>query len=246
MKKMTTVFLAVMMFAACGAVFAAEAQSKSKSMSKNKRTIFAIGIFPSIPNSTNTYDVYGLKLGIPAVGGNEAWVCGQEASILYSSTMYIKGCQATLAGPAIASSMQGLQAATGPSIARNVWGIQASPLTICGGKGYGVQASAVSIANRFYGFQAGAANIVNNGLDGFQFGAFNFVDEDCVGLQAGAVNLTTGRCYGLQLGAINIATCGGWQLGGICINTRAMIPVLPLVNYAECEAPSTDKKEAGK
>lgn len=84
MKKMTTVFLAVMMFAACGAVFAAEAQSKSKSMSENKRTIFAIGIFPSIPNSTNTYDVYGLKLGIPAVGGNEAWVCGQEASILYS------------------------------------------------------------------------------------------------------------------------------------------------------------------
>ncbi len=243
MKKMTGLLFAVTVFAACVTAFAAD----TTPLSKNKRTIFAIGFFPSVPNSTNTYDVYGLKLGVPAVGGNEAWVCGQEASILYSSTMYIKGCQATLAGPAIASSMQGLQAATGPAIARNVAGIQASPLTICGGKGYGVQASAVSIASSFYGFQAGAVNIVSDGMDGFQFGAFNFVDEDFAGLQAGAVNLTTGPACGLQLGVINIATRGGWQLGGICINTRALIPVLPLVNYAGCDSASCpNNKEAGK
>jgi hypothetical protein len=244
MKRFLTVFMAAAILAVCGAAFADDSASLSNN---KKRTIFGIGFFPGVPNSTNTYNVYGLKLGVPAVGGDQAWVCGQEASILYSSTMFIKGCQATLAGPAIASSMQGLQAATGPAIARNVIGAQASPLTICGGTGYGVQASAVSIANSFYGFQAGAVNIATSNLDGFQFGAVNVVDEEFHGLQAGAVNVMTGRNRGLQLGVVNVATQGGWQLGGICINPKSKLPIMILVNYAESDyVPLAERKSGEK
>lgn len=244
MKQFMAVFLAAATLAVCGTAFAADAAPGPE---KSKRTIFSIGFFPGVPNSTNTYNTYGLKLGIPAVGGDNVWVCGQEASILYSATDTVKGCQATLAGPAVSQTMQGLQAATGAAVTKDLIGFQASLFTLARGIGYGVQAGVVNLGNRFSGFQTGAANIAYNKLDGFQFGAANIVDEEFHGLQAGGVNVMTGRNKGLQFGAVNIATQGGWQIGVICINTKAFLPVMILFNYAKSDyVPLAERKECKK
>ncbi len=244
MKRFMSVFLAIAAFAVCGTLFAADAAPAKK---QNKRTIFSIGFFPGVPNSTNTYDTFGLKLGIPAVGGNDVWVCGQEASILYSATDVVKGCQATLAGPAVAEVMQGVQAAPGAAVTKDLIGFQASVFTLARGTAYGCQAGVANVAKKFSGFQTGAANIAYDKLNGMQFGAVNVVDEEFYGLQAGAVNVMTGLNKGVQLGAVNVSTQGGMQFGVICINSKSILPVMILFNYASSDyVPLADRKAAGK
>ena len=197
-----------------------------------KRSAFQIGFFPGVPNSTQEYNVYGLKLGIPMVDGLH-WVYGQELSILYSGTFYIKGAQFTLAGPTLAVRMEGFQATPGPAISRDMYGFQVGTTAIITNEGYGYQAGVASIASKFTGLQTGAVNVAYNKFEGWQLSAVNVTDGSFSGLQMGAVNVSTAHCEGgLQFGAINVATRNGLQFGVINIMPDSVIPVTILFNYA--------------
>lgn len=234
MKQLTIAFFAAVLTFSCGITFAAE-QNQNNAANPAKRSIFQIGFFPGVPGATKDYNVYGFKIGAPMVDGFN-WVYGMEASVLYSGTFHIKGCQATLAGPTIAIRVEGVQAATGPAFLKELIGFQASPSPVILEYGYGCQAGVASIANRFKGFQTGAVTVAYNQLDGFQFGVVNVVDEVFRGCQVGGVNVVTGSFKGCQVGVVNIATQGGFQVGGINIMPDALIPVLPFFNYAPAPA----------
>ena len=245
MKK-TAIALAAILAAvtAIPSISAAEAvkNDQTKYADSAKRSAFQIGFFPGIPNSTQEYNVYGLKLGIPMVDGLH-WVYGQELSILYSGTFYIKGAQITLAGPALAARMEGFQATPGPAIARDMYGFQVGTTAIITNNGYGYQAGVASIANKLTGLQTGAANIAYNELSGWQVGAVNVIDELFAGCQMGAVNVATARCKGgVQVGAVNVATRNGFQIGVINIMPDSVIPVTIIFNYA----PDRSQKEKTK
>ena len=222
----------------------AEKNDQTKYADSAKRSVFQIGFFPGVPNSTQDYNVYGLKLGIPMVDGLH-WVYGQELSILYSGTFYIKGAQITLAGPALAARMEGFQATPGPAIARDMYGFQVGTTSIITNNGYGYQAAAVSIASKFAGLQTGAANIAYNEFDGWQVGAVNVIDELFSGCQMGAVNVASARCKGgVQVGAVNVATHNGLQIGVINIMPDSVIPVTILFNYAPDRSPKNKPQPA--
>ena len=242
MKK-TAMVLAAMLAAVTviPSLSAAEAvkNDQTKYADSAKRSAFQIGFFPGIPNSTQEYNVYGLKLGLPMVDGLH-WVYGQELSILYSGTFYIKGCQITLAGPALTVRTEGLQLTPGPAITRDLYGLQIGTASIIVGDATGCQIGVASIANKFIGCQIGAANVAYNEIDGWQVGAVNVIDELFAGCQMGAINVATARCKGgIQVGAINVATHNGIQFGVINIMPDSVIPVTIIFNYA----PDRSQKE---
>ena len=72
MKRTAMVLAAILAAVTCiPSVSAAETgkNDQTKYADSAKRSVFQIGFFPGIPNSTQEYNVYGLKLGIPMVDG---------------------------------------------------------------------------------------------------------------------------------------------------------------------------------
>ena len=191
MKKMT-LMLAVLL---CGAWLVSAQEVKDKTAPEFKPikdwTVFQLGFFPGVPAGTGNSNVCGLKLGAPMVDGYGR-VFGFEPSLLYSGTDYIKGVQATAAGPSIAKDVEGIQASwTGPTIANKVYGLQASCTLnvtedIIAKIVRGFQASAFNLAEKVVGFQMSAVNITKE-LTGFQFGAFNYSKKN--GVQLGVINI---------------------------------------------------------
>ncbi|MFA6290717.1 MAG: hypothetical protein WC637_02985 [Victivallales bacterium] len=207
MKKMS--FVLAVLF--CGAwLVSAQAVNDKKAPELkpyNDWTIFQIGFFPGVPCGTGNSNVYGFKLGAPMVDGYGR-VDGFEASVLYSGTDYIKGFQATGAGPSIAKEVEGIQASwTGPTIANKVTGLQAS--------------CSVNVAEDIIGFEPGLVNIAKN-VRGFQASAVN-IAEKVVGFQMSAVNITK-ELTGFQFGAFNYSKKNGVQLGAVNIIEDGWIP----------------------
>ena len=246
MKKLSMTLMAVLFALTCVPAFTADAKDQTKQADPAKRSVFQIGFFPGVPNSTRDYNVYGIKIGAPMVDGLH-WVYGVEASVLYSGTFYVKGCQATLAGPALAIRVEGMQATCGPAFVRELIGFQAGTAAVILNEGYGCQAGIASVANHFKGFQTGAVNVTYNVLDGFQFGGVNVVDDTFAGCQIGGVNVASARFKGgVQVGVVNIAPRNGFQIGGINIMPAAWIPVLPFFNYAPEKKQKTDDAKAAQ
>ncbi len=213
MKKMT-LMLAVLL---CGAWLVSAQEIKDKKAPDFKPikdwTVFQLGFFPGVPAGTGNSNVCGLKLGAPMVDGYGR-VYGFEPSLLYSGTDYIKGVQATAAGPSIAKDVEGIQASwTGPTIANKVFGLQAS--------------CTVNVAEDIIGFQPGLVNFAKN-VRGFQASAVN-LSEKVVGFQMSAVNMTK-ELTGFQFGAFNYSKKNGVQLGVINIIEDGWIPFTLLFN----------------
>lgn len=213
MKKMTLVLTVLF----CGAwLVSAQAVDDKKAPEfkpYNEWTIFQLGFFPGVPSGTGNSNVYGFKLGAPMVDGYGR-VDGLEASVLYSGTDYIKGVQATGAGPSIAKVVEGIQTSwTGPTIANKVCGLQAS--------------CTLNITEDMIGFEPGLVNIAKN-VRGFQASAVN-IAEKVVGFQMSAVNLTK-ELTGLQFGAFNYSKKNGVQIGAINIIEDGWIPFTLLFN----------------
>ncbi len=227
MKKLMLIF-ATVLFTVAG-LSAAEQGNEAK----NSRpfTYFSLGILPGVPNSTQLYNVRGLKLGIPVVNGT-GYVRGIEASVLYSGTYEIEGCQASLVGPVIARSIMGVQASMGPAICKDFSGFQASGGAVCIRNAMGCQAGIATVAHNFTGFQTGAVNVVTNELTGFQFGAVNIANNRYHGFQCGAFNFVTGAFKGFQCGVFNFSSRDGIQLGGINVIANGYLPVTILFNYS--------------
>ncbi len=231
MKKMILV-MAVLL---CGAVLvSAQGQEKAAAPADQPEkkpldqwTFFQLGFFPGFPDGTKNSNVYGFKLGAPMETGYGR-VNGLEASVLYSGTEYVKGAQATMAGPAIGKEIHGVQASwTGPTIARTVYGLQASCTLNMADEVIGFEPGLANITKSLTGFQASAVNISEK-TTGFQAGAVNISDKT-IGFQMSAVNMAN-ELKGFQLGVFNYSKKSGCQLGLINIIEDGSLPFMIIFN----------------
>jgi len=181
-------------------------------------TFFQPAFFPGAPSATKDSTVYGVKMGVPMSAGDN-YVCGMEASFLYSGTNYVDGVQGAMLGAAIARKVNGINGVWfGYVQAREVNGMQC--------------AIGPCIAKTMNGFQPSCASITLEKSNGCQISFANVANAEFNGLQVAAVNVASENLDGFQLGAVNYSKHNGVQFGVINIIKDAWIPVLPLINVS--------------
>lgn len=224
---------------------AAPAEAKKAEPAKDKKpegwTPFQLVFYPGMPSYSETSKVYGLKLGVPATGGNGS-VTGIEASFLYSGTRVVEGIQASWFGPALSYGMgpdgkgaevYGLQAGPVMAFTHTINGLQVGGIAYVTQASRGVQVGLGSVSRKcFDGFQTGCANVAANEFNGFQFGPVNYVHKVFNGCQMGAVNLFSGEAFkGFQTGVVNVCTGKkGIQLGLVNVIADGWVPVMLFFN----------------
>ena len=208
----------LMVFLSAVCVFTGYAQTGEKKDTSvppkplSQWTFFQIGFFPGVPGSTDSSNVYGMKLGAPMVAGYGR-VYGIEPSIFYSGTNHVYGIQAAWFGPAIGLDVEGLQASCVMTICKKMTGVLGSPVNLTG---------------EAMGFQAGAVNVIET-QTGLEIGGVN-VNEDSGGFLFGGVNICK-SVRGLQMGVFNYSQEGAFQIGLVnMIEEGGLLPFSILFN----------------
>ena len=94
-----------------------------------------VAFFPKTPPSTDSIDIYGVKLGLPVSFGDKGKVVGAELSLFASTTKNVKGFQGALLYNE-ADNIKGLQASPIVNIADEVNGVQAGLINIADDKSF--------------------------------------------------------------------------------------------------------------
>jgi hypothetical protein len=130
--------------------------------------IVQAGLWFGYPKSTIDSNVYGLKLGLPCVGGNGK-VQGLEFSLIGSGTDHVKGFQ-TAIGTNLCQDFSGLQLSIYNYAAKSANGFQIGLGNLAGRKG--VQLGIVNVSKKAP-FQLGLLNFNKDGWLPFMV-LFNF------------------------------------------------------------------------
>lgn len=137
-----------------------------------------------------------------------------------------------------ARDVRGLRLALIAGLNRNVSGIDLSPLlmSMTLGDETGLQATGGInlVTGNARGIQlGGVANRVDGTLTGIQVSSFfNLAAEKIEGTQIGAINVALSDVAGVQMELFNWGEpTRGIQIGLLNYNSRALLPVFPLVNF---------------